>query len=171
MIERRRHLSEPPSTWELDIPGSMLGSILPPLPNWKHELFALELSKGVDATQAYVNAGYKRNFGNASALKSKQKVQARLAELKGELTSSSKVTAESLVRELDEIRSLAVTAGQQSAAVQAVMGKAKILGLVIDRREQGDPGAFDTMTEDQLEAAAQKKAQHLNVVPLKRVNE
>jgi len=30
------------------------------------------------------------------------------------------------------------------------MGKAKILGLIIDRREVGDVGAFDNMTDEQL---------------------
>jgi hypothetical protein len=31
--------------------------------------------------------------------------------------------------------------GHASAAVQRTMGKAKILGLIIDRRETGDVGA------------------------------
>jgi hypothetical protein len=34
--------------------------------------------------------------------------------------------------------------------VQASMGKAKILGLIIDRREVADAGAFDGLTDEQL---------------------
>jgi hypothetical protein len=30
------------------------------------------------------------------------------------------------------------------------MGKAKILGLIIDRREAGDVGRFDSFTNEQL---------------------
>ncbi len=147
---------------------------MPPLQNLRHERFALDLAKGITADQAYVNAGFTQNRGNSIRLKTHESVVARVEELRAELVVSSKVTAESLVRELDEIRSLAVKDGQQSAAVQAVMGKAKILGLVIDRREQGDPGAFDTLTDDQLAERAGKKSQQLldqNVVPLKLVNE
>jgi hypothetical protein len=40
--------------------------------------------------------------------------------------------------ELEEARQLALRLGQASAASQASMSKAKLLGLVIDRREVGD---------------------------------
>ena len=42
-----------------------------------------------------------------------------------------------------DVRKLALKRGQPSAAVQASMGKARILGLIIDRREVGYLGAFD----------------------------
>jgi hypothetical protein len=50
-----------------------------------------------------------------------------------------------LLSELEEARQLALKHRQPSAAVQATMGKAKILGLIIDRREVGEAGAFDNI--------------------------
>ena len=38
------------------------------------------------------------------------------------------------------------------------MGKARILGLIIDRREVGDPGAFDDKTDEELMEEAKKRA-------------
>ena len=51
------------------------------------------------------------------------------------------------VAELDEARSLALSLGQAGAAVAASMGRAKLCGLLVDRREDvtrrptRDPGA------------------------------
>ena len=58
---------------------------------------------------------------------------------------------------------LALKLGQASAAVQATMGKAKILGLIIDRREVGDVGAFDGLTDEQLVEQAAKRARELGI--------
>ena len=45
----------------------------------------------------------------------------------------------------------------------ATLGKAKILGLIIDRREVGDVGAFDHLTDEELVAPAAKKARELGI--------
>jgi phage terminase small subunit len=47
---------------------------------------------------------------------------------------------DTLLSELEEERQLALKRGQISAAVAATMGKAKLLGLIIDRREVGEVG-------------------------------
>lgn len=49
------------------------------------------------------------------------------------------------------------------------MAKAKLLGLIIDRREVGDVGAFDHLTDEELMREAEKKARELGlcVQPLK----
>ena len=47
------------------------------------------------------------------------------------------------------------------------MGKAKILGLIIDRREVGDAGAFDHLTDEQLMEEAKKRAELLGIAPRK----
>jgi len=60
---------------------------------------------------------------------------------------------------------LGVALGQASAAVQCTMGKAKILGLIIDRREVGDAGAFDHLTDEQLMEEAKKRAKALGFDP------
>ena len=45
----------------------------------------------------------------------------------------------------------------------ASMGKAKVFGLIIDRREIGDPGAFDNMTDEELVEQAKKRASALGL--------
>jgi hypothetical protein len=47
------------------------------------------------------------------------------------------------------------------------MGKAKILGLILDRREVGEVGAFDHMTDEQLLEHAKKQAEALGLSPRK----
>jgi hypothetical protein len=64
---------------------------------------------------------------------------------------------------LEEERQLALKRGQASAAVQASMGKAKICGLIIDRREVGEVGAFDHMTDEQLVQEAIERARRLGL--------
>jgi hypothetical protein len=43
------------------------------------------------------------------------------------------------------------------------MAKAKILGLVIDRREAGNVGAFDGLTDEELVREATKMARELGI--------
>ena len=57
--------------------------------------------------------------------------------------------------------------GQASAAVAATMGKARLLGLIIDRREVGEVGAFDHMTDEELVNEAKKRAESLGLPPPK----
>jgi len=42
-------------------------------------------------------------------------------------------------------------------------GKAKILGLIIDRREVGNVGAFDGFTDEELVADAARRARELGI--------
>jgi hypothetical protein len=69
----------------------------------------------------------------------------------------------SLVGELEDARQLALKLGQGSAAWQAAMAKAKILGLVIDRREVCDVGTFDGYTDEQLMEEAVRRARELGI--------
>jgi hypothetical protein len=72
-------------------------------------------------------------------------------------------TRDTLLSELEKARQLSLKRGQASAAVAATMGKAKILGLIIDRREVGDVGAFDHMTDEELVEHAKKQAAALGL--------
>ncbi len=67
----------------------------------------------------------------------------------------------SLLGELEEARQLALKLGQASAAAQCSMGKAKITGHIIDRREVGVAGAFDSWTDEQLVEEAARLARSL----------
>jgi hypothetical protein len=63
------------------------------------------------------------------------RVAARVAEIQYAGAAQAEVTVASLLGELEEARKLALKRGQGSAAAQCSMGKAKICGLIIDRRE------------------------------------
>jgi hypothetical protein len=51
------------------------------------------------------------------------------------------------------------------------MGKAKLLGLIVDRREVGDAGAFDDLTDEVLVALAARKARELGLVGPREVED
>lgn len=109
------------------------------LENRKHELFAQAIAKGESATVAYKNVGYSAK-GNAaeacaSRLLSSAKIQARVTELQERAAIKVETTAADIARQLDEDRALAIRLGQPSAAVSATLGKAKVLGLIVDKRE------------------------------------
>jgi len=76
-------------------------------------------------------------------------------------------TREKLLAELENARQVAEKARNGSAMVMATLGKAKILGLIIDRREVGDVGAFDHLTDDELVEEAKKRAAALGLPPSK----
>lgn len=76
---------------------------MPTLSNAKHERFAQELAKGKTADEAYVQAGYEANRGNASTLKAKKSVQARVAEILGRAAERAEINQERVLRELARI--------------------------------------------------------------------
>jgi hypothetical protein len=116
---------------------------MPVLPNSRHEKFAQALAQGKTADEAYVEAGFKANRGNAATLKAKQNISDRTAEIKERMAERViervAVTVQSLTDELEEARALALAEKQSSAAVSAVMGKAKLHGLLIDKRRLEGP--------------------------------
>ena len=124
---------------------------MPVLPNQRHERYAQELAKGKSQIDAYEKAGYKPDSGAAARLSGNVSIQARVAELQQRVAEKALVTAESLMAEADEIRKAAYAAGQFSAAVAALKEKGVLSGKRIERREQGQAGAFDDINdEDQL---------------------
>ena len=111
-----------------------------PLPNARHERFAQELAKGKTADEAYEAAGYAQNRGNATRLKANESVLKRVEELQGKAAEKVVITVESLCAELDEARALASSIKQPAAAVAATMGKAKLMGLVVDKQKTEHSG-------------------------------
>jgi hypothetical protein len=140
---------------------------VPVLSNAKHELFCQQLALGKTASEAYELAGYKPSRSNASVLRAKQNISNRIAEILQEsektVVKQIEYTRDTLLSELEEERQLALKRGQASAAVQASMGKARILGLVVDRREVGEVGAFDHMTDEQLMEDVMARAKRLGL--------
>jgi len=54
----------------------------------------------------------------------------------------TRVTIESLTQELDEARELAARVDQPSAMTAATIAKGKLHGLMVERKETGQPGDF-----------------------------
>jgi hypothetical protein len=55
---------------------------------------------------------------------------------------AAQVTVNSLIGELDDAKALAERLELPGVVVQAIMGKAKITGNIIERKETGQPGDF-----------------------------
>jgi phage terminase small subunit len=72
---------------------------------------------------------------NASKLLSEAKVQLRLSELQRMSAEKHDITIETITQMLKEDRELARQNVQSSAAVSAVMGLAKVHGLIVDKNE------------------------------------
>jgi phage terminase small subunit len=135
---------------------------MPVLRNPRHEAFARAIFRGIFEpdlypTQgaAYAAAGYtSRNIGKpggsaeaaASQLLKKVKILDRVRELQAQAADQVKETIDKCVAELNEDRRDAKAQGQHSAAISAVMGKAKLLGLVTDKHEDVTKPDFSKAT-------------------------
>jgi len=130
------------------------------LQNPRHERFAQEIAKAKTATAAMAAAGY-TDPRNSTRLMKNDEIRRRIDELKERGAARAEVSVASILGELEEARQLALKLGQASAAVAATMGKAKITGRIIDRREVGEAGAFDALTDEQLVEEAVRLARSL----------
>lgn len=120
---------------------------MPVLSNARHERFAQAVAAGRSATESYTIAGYKPHDGNAATLRGNQRVTDRIAELQAEAAKSVALTVHDIARQLDEDRLFAQKQGSAAAAVSATMGKAKVLGLIVDRNEFTGIGGSPIQTE------------------------
>ena len=103
-------------------------------------LFVQEYHSTGNASQAFRRAKpaagkWKENSVNSRACQmlSEAKVQQRLEALQAEAAKRHGTTIDSLTKELEKARETAMDTGQVSAAVSAIMGKAKLHGLVKDK--------------------------------------
>jgi hypothetical protein len=105
------------------------------LPNQRHEKFAQGLAEGKSTTEAYKDAGYVSNDGNAVRLKGNERIRARVAELQECSAAQVAVTLQGLIEEATDIQTKAMADGKYSAAVAALTVKAKLAGLWVDKAE------------------------------------
>lgn len=116
---------------------------------------ALENSKHEQFCQVWLETGnkseaYRKSHPNslkwkdetvhnkAYALSKRGEVLARFDQLQEDTVKAHGITIESLLKELDEARGIALTAytPQSSAAITATMSKAKLVGLDVHKSEQ-----------------------------------
>jgi len=100
--------------------------------------FARLVHEQVPPYRAYALAGYRRHHSNAYRLRENEGVKQYLSELEAQTMKRHEVTIDTLLTELEEARLNAKTAKQPSSEVSAVMSKAKLTGLLVDRQEIKD---------------------------------
>jgi terminase small subunit-like protein len=118
---------------------------LAPLKNPRHERFCLGLVEGKSATESYVAAGYQESRHSASRLATKSNIQARLAELQQAASKKTELSIQSIIEELTDLTAKATNRNQFTAAIRAVVEKARIAGLLVERVEIGEPGGFEAI--------------------------
>jgi hypothetical protein len=128
--------------------------VLPALTNSRHEAFAQALARGMSASSAYGQAGFKPHRSNAASLARKKHISVRVAELQeeqlaihqqatAEAADRAKVTIESLIAEAEAARVKAMSEkGGAAAAVSAVTTKAKLAGFWRERVDQHNTGSI-----------------------------
>ncbi|MBT5226845.1 MAG: terminase [Proteobacteria bacterium] len=106
----------------------------------KESTFARLYVETGNATEAYRQA-YDHNGNDATACRGahdvlhRQTVAAYVANLQAEHRERHKVTVDQLTDQLEKARQVAMDARNAAAAVQAIMGKAKLHGLLVDRTQ------------------------------------
>ena len=118
--------------------GEMMGEMkLTP----KQERFCQVYIETGNASEAYRQAyNASRTKPEVVAVKASQmlangKVAVRIDALRALHQKRHEITVDDLVKELEEARKLAFETDKAAAAVSATMGKAKLLGLVIEKQE------------------------------------
>jgi len=85
--------------------------------------------------RAYVLAGYRPHESNPYRLSENERVKQYTYQLEARTMKRHEVTVDSLITELEEARLNAKEAKQPSSEVSAIMGKAKVTGLLVDKQE------------------------------------
>ena len=105
----------------------------------KQARFVEEYLIDSNATQAAIRAGYseKSAYSIAGENMKKPEIVDAIAKGRAEIAKRNELTIDDIIRELEEARTAALTAEspQSSAAVAATMGKAKVLGMLVDKSE------------------------------------
>ena len=129
------------------------------LTNQKWEKAAQVYVETGNKTQAYKQAGYSTNMSdkaisaNVNRLFSRDLVLTRVSELQKHHQQRHDVTVDSITQELEEAMALATVLGKPSALVAAIMGKAKLHGLIVDKLKSSV--TLQDKTDDELDQALQ----------------
>ncbi len=104
---------------------------MPTLENARHERFCQEYVVDLNATQAYIRAGYSPNGAEASASKllTNPKVIERVKELQAAVTQRIELTQEKVVSDLEDLKTKAAAAGNFGPAVRATELLGKHIGM------------------------------------------
>ena len=118
----------------------------------RHEKFLRNyLSCDFNAAEAYrrVYPRHKPKIAKVSAsrLLSSVNLQRRLREIQEAIIKRSDITVDRILTEYEDARQLAIAQEKPEAMLNASEKKAKLVGLLVDRREVGNAGEFEHMTD------------------------
>ncbi len=105
---------------------------------------------GVSATRLMINPEYAH-------------VQERMRSLKAVQRTKNEITYEGIAKKLGEIRDVALADGSYGPAVTAEIARAKLAGLMVDRKEL-KIHKIDNMSRDQLELRLKQLVQEHQIV-------
>ena len=111
-------------------------------------------------------AGYENPGVSATRLlnyKEYSHVQERIRSLKAVQRTKNEITYEGIAKKLGEIRDIALADGSYGPAVTAEIARAKLAGLMVDRKEL-KIHKIDNMSRDQLEIRLQQLVQEHQIV-------
>ena len=119
--------------------------------NPRQERFVSEYVKTGIASRSYRLAGYqnttRESLDNAaSRLLGHVGIKAAIRQKRRAMLKRSDITLEKLLSDAEDARKLALAEKQASAATGATQLQAKLVGLLVDRRETGQPGDFQGMS-------------------------
>lgn len=161
-----------------------------PLTNPRQERFAQGLAEGKTQRDAYASAGYKPSDANASHLQADNRVSQRVSELLAARAARTERATEKAVEKLALTKEWVVSRLMENAerALQRVPvldddGKptgqwrydgmvanrslellGKHLGILIERREIGEPGEFERLADQELLEDLREDAARLGLV-------
>lgn len=96
----------------------------------QHHTFIQEYLATGNATQAAITAGYSAKTAQpqASRLLKRDDIKEAIEAAQADIKKQTEVTIADLLDQLEDARQLAIETGKASAAVAAIMGKARLLG-------------------------------------------
>tara|TARA_R110000868_G_scaffold5117_2_gene31627 strand:+ start:34 stop:570 length:537 start_codon:yes stop_codon:yes gene_type:complete len=132
------------------------------LKNMRHEWFAREYVKtGVGAEayrRVYPKAHPRRSaIANASRLLTYDTIDRRVGELREQAMKRSDITIEKILADYQRAMNMAEALEKPGDVTNAATAQAKLVGLLIDRREVGGAGEYDNMAS--IEAVLSRVAE------------
>jgi len=128
-----------------------------------------ELGNASEAYKRAYNSHAKPNtlHRKANDLLKHPVIKAEVQTMQAQARERNQVTIDNVVNELEEARQIAKQSGNAAAMVSATLGKAKVLGLVVDKQETNTkiltPPVFNfkpvspkEMTDDELKTELKK---------------
>ena len=138
-----------------------------PLSKMQQKFVQMYVYQDLTNTECAHRAGYSHPTEVATQLLRHPKfahVQAKIRQLQEGEQKKYEITFERVARDLQEIRDRAVEDGKYSAAVQAELGRAKLAGLMVEKKEIKH-GRIDQMDRDEVESRLRKLIESNNLAP------